>query len=175
MRVFWSLLIHMGFILTATVLVYFLGGSENALLEAVRTQYADDPATLEEIRSAAVWKIIDWIVLSLAVSWILSSIWLLLAESQRPRSYQEGGSRRGLWVIFLVISLAAMTFIGWVVIWGNHVQGDLASAVLTASMLILGVSVLLVYWVATAVSVKTVMRPSVPLSNLLPGISKEKA
>jgi hypothetical protein len=175
MRVFSSLLVHIGFVAVAAGLVYFLGSSENAVLEAVRTQYADDPAALEEIRSGAVWKLIDWILLSLTASWALSSLWLLLAERQKPRTYEEGASHRGLWILFLLLSLAATAAIGWVRIWSSHVLGDLAANVVSGGMLILALSVLLAYWAATAVSVKTVMRPSVPLCNLLPSIAKDRA
>jgi uncharacterized membrane protein (DUF485 family) len=173
-RIFWSLLVHIGFISAAVGLIYLIGGSETALAEATRAQYADNPATLEDIRSASIAELILWAMLALAVSWILSSLWLVIAERQRPRTPVEGASKKGSWVLMLVLCLMAMAVIGWMRIWRGGLEVDLATDTLTFGMIIIGISVFAAYFLGTAMSVKTVMRPSVPFSNFLPSFSKGK-
>ncbi|MEI9852290.1 MAG: hypothetical protein WDN24_17150 [Sphingomonas sp.] len=115
-----------------------------------------------------------WAILSLAVTWILSSLWLLTAERQRPTTPAErrveprtmGGAAAALPVRpfgdRLVPDLA------------RRIQLDLATSTLTLGMVTIGFTVLIAYFVSTTLSVKTVMRPSVPFSNLLPHFSKGK-
>ena len=171
-RIFWSLLIHAGVLALAGLLIYFLGQGQDVVAEETRRQYADQPSVLEDIRAESVWKLITWCILALATSWILSSIWLWIAERQRPTTPAEGAAKLGSWVLMLISALLAMAIIGWSVIWRNNIQLDVAAGTLTQGMVIVGIATFLGYYLGTAMSVKTTMRPSVPLSGGLPNFSK---
>jgi hypothetical protein len=174
-RLFWSLLIHAAVLALAVTLIYFLGGGQDAVAESVRERYADRPAQLEAIRSDSVWQMIRWCIYALAASWIFSGLWLLLAERHMPRTPREGAQKQGLWVMLLIASLVAMAILGWANVFRHNVQSDLAADTLTTGMLVVGLSTFLAYFLATAMSVKTTMRPSVPFAGLLPSLSRHKA
>lgn len=167
-RVFWSLLIHLAWLAVGIGILYLAGGSETSLNEVTRSQYSDSPAVLDDIRGEAQWQLVYWLSLALSVSWVLSGIWLLIADRQRPRTPLEGGSKRGLWVILLIATLFIMAFIGWSRVWRTAIQVDLAAGMLAAGVLTVSLSVFFAYFTSTGISVKPVMRPSVPFSNLLP-------
>lgn len=172
LRIFWALLIHAAVLLIAAGLIYALGQGQDTVAEGVRRQYADRPGILDEIRSESVWQIIKWCILAIAASWVLASLWLVSAERQRPATPEEGASKLGSWIGMLILSLLAMAIIGWSIIWRNSVQLDLATGTLTIGMIAVGLATFLAYYLGTGMSVKTVMRPSVPLSRALPNFSK---
>jgi magnesium-transporting ATPase (P-type) len=169
-RIFWALLIHVGWFILAAGLLYVAGAGESALSDATRDQYRDNPALIDQIRTDALWHLLNWAFLSLAASWLLASLWLFIAERQRPRTPAEGAAKRGLWVILLLVTLAAMAAIGWSRLAQTGVTMDLAASTMTTGILTVSFTVLLAYFTATAMSVKQVMRPSVPFSSILPNV-----
>jgi uncharacterized membrane protein len=172
LRIFWALLIHAGVLLLAGLLIYFLGQGQDVVAEETRRQYADQPTILEDIRTESVWRLITWCIIALAASWLFASIWLWMAERHRPATPAEGAAKLGSWVLMLITALIAMAVIGWSVIWRNNVQLDVAAGTLTLGMIVVGIATFLGYYLGTAMSVKTTMRPSVPLSGGLPNFSK---
>lgn len=172
LRIFWALLINAGVLALAGLLIYFLGQGQDVVADETRRQYADQPSVLEAIRTESVWRLITWCILALAASWILSSVWLWIAERHRPATPAEGAAKLGAWMLMLIATLVAMAVIGWSVIWRNNVQLDVAAGTLTLGMVVVGIATFLGYYLGTAMSVKTTMRPSVPLSGGLPNFSK---
>lgn len=175
LRVFWTLVVHLVLFLVLFGLIYFLGGGEDAVATAVRNQYQDNPDTLNAIRSAAVWLLIHGCALAMAWSWVMSGIFLLAAERQRPSGPSEGAALLPLWVWMLVINLAGFALMTWSIVWRAASRLDLAPWMLNSGLLLTLFGVLLAYFLGTALAVKTVMRPSVPLSGLVPNPGRARA
>lgn len=175
MKIFWALLVHLGIGLLAWLLIYLIGSDETALTTVIRTDYADRPEMLDSIRSDAVAQLVQWLVRSLAVSWLLSSIWLVVAQRTRPTGPAEGASRQGLWVVLLLVALAAMAWFGWSLVYASSVSTELASSILTSATAIVALATLLAYYLATGTNVKATMRPSVPLGGILPSFPGTRA
>lgn len=175
MRIFMALLIHVAIAALAGGLIYLTGSGQSAVSDLVRMTYADRPAMIESVRSESVWQVIQWSFFSLAASWLFASVWLILAEGYKPTTPAEGAGRQGAWIGLLGATLSAMAAIGWSMVWRLDVAVDLATGMLTIGIAIVVVSVLLAYHLATAMTVKSTMRPSVPLSGALPSIVRGRA
>lgn len=168
MKIFWALLVHIGLALVGLLLIYLVGGSESALSTLIREDYADRPEMIESIRADAVAQLFRWLVLSLAASWLFASAWLMSAQRFMPSGPAEGTRRQGLWVVLLLATIAVTTWLGWSLAYGRTVVTELSSGTVTAGTLIVAVSTLLGYFLATGMNVKATMRPSVPLGGILP-------
>ncbi len=169
-RVFWTLVVHVIVFLVLFGLLYFMFGGQDAMSDQLRNQYSDNPDALDSIRSATMWRIIRAGALIMSWSWIMSALWLLIAERQRPSTPAQGASMTAAWVIFLVVTLIGYTAMSWWVVWRSTASIDLAPWVFSTGAIVIFFAAFLAYYFGTAISVKTVMRPSVPLSGLIPNI-----
>jgi uncharacterized membrane protein len=168
MKIFWALVVHVALALVGLLLIHLVGGNESALSTLVREDYADRPEMIESIRADAVAQLVQWLVRSLAASWLFASLWLASAQRFKPRGPAEGTRRQGLWVMLLLATLVATIWFGWSLVYGTTVAVELASSTVTAGMLIVAIATLLGYFLGTGMNVKATMRPSVPLGGILP-------
>lgn len=174
MKIFWSLLVHLGFVLLAVALLYLVGRDQSAVSLLVRERLTDKAASLELIRADVLWQVLLWLFKAAAVSWILSSLWLIIAERHMPRTPIEGSHRQGLWVALLLVDIGFLAWLCWAGILGQAVRLDFAPKTLTLDLIIVGLGVVLAYYFATALAVKVAMRPSVPLAGLFSFLPRSK-
>jgi uncharacterized membrane protein len=167
-RIFKGFALHLGVLVAAGAIIYFLTSGESSLSDATRAQFSTSPGQLDQIRSDAVWQLLMWLLLSLAASWIVASFWLFSAEKCRPQTPAQGSMRFGLWIVCFFLSLIFAAVIGWRLIWNVNVNLDLASDTLFLGLILVLLSVLIAYYLSTALFVKTVMKRSVPLGGLFP-------
>lgn len=174
-KIFWSLLVHAAVAVVGGLFIYWLGSDQSAIAESVRSTYSDRPASLEVIRSDAIWQVLQWLLRGLAASWILASLWLLAADKDEPKTPKEGARRTGMWVALLLVSLGFVTFMGWLLIFSKPVSEELAASVLTGGTVVVPAAALTAYYLATALLVKITMRHSVPLWGLISFVRKTKS
>lgn len=166
-----SLLIHALFAAILAGLALWLTGAIEYASEQQRRIYetAPDPAlALETVLGDARLNVIGWNVGALCVSWLASTVFVAVAERSLPRNEREGGSRTPAWfglMVFVVLSTAIawwrqvdLTGVGAVLVSGSYLALNVAGYVL----------VVFAFWLASAMTVKMTMRPSVPLSPLVP-------
>lgn len=174
MTIFWSLLVHLGFVLLAALLLYLVGRDQSAVSLMVRDRLFDRAASLDLIRADILWQAMQWLFRSAAVSWILSSLWLVAADRYMPRTPLEGTHRQGLWVGLLLLNIGFTALFCWWLLLDRGVRPLLAPSTLTLDMVIVGLAVLLAYYFATALAVKVAMRPSVPLAGFFSFLPRSK-
>jgi len=167
-----SMLIPVLIGIVISLVVYLLYADESSLSEAVRQRFSDDPLTISEALSTAYWEIVFWCALSIVLGIVFSSMWLVIAERQRPANRTEGASMLSLWLMFFVLNVLGMMIIGYIRVWSNPVSNDLTSGVLIQASLLVAFGTALAYFLATAIGVKTVMRPSVPGSGVMPNLER---
>jgi hypothetical protein len=171
-RIFLALLLHVAFLALVIALLMYLGGNEDAVSDVVRARLADDPTQIDAIRGDAVWQLVQWSIYALGIGWLISGLWLAAAERQKPCTPSEGAGKQALWVVLLFVALGALAVTCWVTVFKRDVEVDLTSSMLTYAMLIVSAATLLAYFVATAICVKSTMRPSVPFSEFLPSLAR---
>jgi hypothetical protein len=169
-RIFSTLVVHVIAFLIMLLLVYAMFAGQDSMSDLLRNQYSDSPESIELIRSATMWRVIVADALVLAWSWIISSLWLLMAERQRPSDPVEGASMKPIWVIFLIIVLVGYASISWWMVWRSSAAIEIAPSVFSTTAIAAFFATFLAYFLGTAISVKTVMRRSVPLSGLVPNL-----
>ncbi|HYJ31508.1 MAG TPA: hypothetical protein VEW25_14350 [Allosphingosinicella sp.] len=168
-RVVKSFFLHVVLMLVALGLIWLVVQGQDALSAAVRLRYQGRSAqalmtVLEDERG----RLMMWCFIAFLVSWLASSVFLAASERARPAGEIEARSKIGLWSLMLVVTIAFLMFSAWLNLIESGVSTSLASATFLTAVLIGGVSTVLAYYFATALMVRRVMRPSVPLATALP-------
>lgn len=148
--------------------LYLLGNFDNAS-QAVREQYEANEVLV--LLGATRSKVIGWFMASLAASWLLSSLFLAIAQRRKQvvRSTAEGRRSMPLWIALFLLALGLTTFF-W---WRQVSLADVAQMLLDGKYLLLVttgfVANMLAFWLATGLAVTITLKPAVPLAeSLLP-------
>jgi hypothetical protein len=165
-RIFKAFALHLALLVVAGAIIYFMASGEGSLSDATRAQFYDRPDQLKQISGDAVWQLLMWLLLATAASFVFASLWLISAEASRPQVPAHGSRRFGQWVLLLFTTLIVAVVIGWRVIWAVNVNADLASNTVFIGTTLVLLSVLLGYYLSTAMFVKAAMKRSVPLGGL---------
>lgn len=168
-RVGKSLAVHLVFAaLLYGLALWVLGNFDNASL-TMREQY--DSNEVLQLLGAAKSKVIGWFMLSLAFSWLFSSLFLAVCQRRKAvvRGHAEGRRSMPLWIILFVLMLAATAFL----FWRQVSLADVAQMLLDSKYLLLTsvgfVVPMIAYWLATGLAVTITLKPAVPLAeSLLP-------
>jgi magnesium-transporting ATPase (P-type) len=169
MRVIKSFFLHLLILLAALGLVYLIVAGQESLSPELRLRYQGrPPAVLLGLVENARGTLMMWVFTCFLVSWLSSSLFLAMAERSRPANEREAANKKGLWAGMLVVTLAAIAFTAWLNLIEPGVSIALASGTFMTALLVGGILAVLAYYLATALAVKLVMRPSVPLATAMP-------
>lgn len=162
------------FLIIALVLLglaYYVTGSFDSASQEVRRQYdgvLDPVRSVTRVLEGARFQLMQWILASSLAAWLCASLFLIQAEQFDARNVQEGASKLVSWLILFVLTIGLTAGI-W---YGSVSVEDVASMILADNYLMVLVTTFILlplgYWLATGLAVKGVMRPSVPVSGLLP-------
>ena len=166
-----SLLIHVLVGAVAFAIAWYLSSTFDDATQTLRSQFEDSPDPLTSVMltlELARWKVVQWILVGFTASWIASTFFLVRAEKHPARREEEGAQQLVTW---LVMCAAAMLCTG--LAWYTNLSLEQVAAVIASQNYMITVAsgfvlAALAYWLSTGLSVKSVMRPSVPLSGLLP-------
>jgi hypothetical protein len=161
-----SLAVHLVFAALLMGLIWWKTSAFTDASDSLRTDFAQEDvmATLDIVRSN-LW---EWSLDSLFASFILSSLFIALAQRRHPRNPIEGGSRKGLWGGLLLGAIIIVGGLWWQTISKAEVQTQLMSGNYLTAVASVTLGTIIAYWLATALAVTITMKPSVPLSGPLP-------
>lgn len=162
-----SLFVHLPLMLLALGAIYFVCQGHESLSQVIREQYRGSSSkALLTVLGDARGDLMKWTFVGFVASWLASCLFLASAERARPANENEAGSKLGLWSFLLIATIAALAAYGWISL--TRAQASLLPGTFMASLLISGLAVLAAYYLSTALMVRRVMRPSVPLAAGLP-------
>lgn len=169
-RITKSFAIHLVLLLIALGLVYGVVNGQENLSAAVRLQYEGQSSeVLQQLVADARGRIMTWCLVSFAISWLASSIFLTSAQRTLPANERQAASLRGLWSGLLLVVVIAVAVLAWLRLYSLGVSTDLASGSFMIALVGVGVLVLLAFYLGCGLAVKAAMRPSVPAAGALPG------
>jgi hypothetical protein len=163
-RVALSTAIHIVAAVTGIGLIWLLMNGNNSLAASVVERLIDNPISLQSIREEAVGHIWLWCGLSVLIGYLLSSIWIVLAERVMPHDHSGARSQTGSWAALFVATVIGFAVVGYI-----QVVGSGLTRFLTAhSVAIGGLASLLItcfaFYLGTLFGVKRTMRASVPFA-----------
>ena len=153
--------------------VIFLASDYEDASEQLRLQLneVDDPeAQVLGYLASAREQLTSWVFTSLGFGWGMSVLFLAIAQRDMPPTRTAGAARKPLWAILLFLSLIFSLGMWW---WLLKVpEAGFALLFSNYASLIFGglIGVFLGYFLGTALFVKTSMKPSVPLAELMKGM-----
>ena len=166
-----SLAIHLLAAVLIVAVIYLVTNDFEDASTGERRRFADAEdmqASIAIVLATARGLMMRWALFSLSGGFVLSGLFLSVAQRRHPRNPSEGASRLPLWIGLLVV-LLVLCFGFW---WQQVSLGDVSTLLMPAgylSALTAGtIGTLLAFYLATALSVVRTMKPSVPLSALLP-------
>lgn len=122
-----------------------------------------DPALQELLRSDAAQAGINWWLIVITATAVLSLAWLIIAYLRKPATPEQARSATVSWWVMLLISLVVALIAGFLTYRNANVAADWRITLVIAGM----IAAPLVYWISTAFGVKASMTPSVPLANFV--------
>lgn len=162
-----SLLVHLAAVLVAVLAVGAAARGQAALAADLQQRLADNPGglaiRLEDARAALTL----WAALAVAGSFACAAGWLVLANRLQPLGDEEARKPFGGWVGGLLLALLLAGVTAWLIPLKRLSFDDLAPGTTQAAVAAVLVSVIAGYWIATALGVKRVLRPAVPLADAL--------
>jgi hypothetical protein len=165
-RIVKSLGIHGLFAAILTGLIWWKTSAFTDASDGFRTDFSQEDvmATLDIVRGN-LW---EWSLYGLAASFILSALFLSIAQRRHPRNPIEGASHKGLWGGLLLGAIIIVGGLWWQFISQAEVQTQLMSGNYLTAVIGVTLGTIIAYWIATALAVTITMKPSVPLSGFLP-------
>lgn len=166
-RVVKSFFVHLPLMLLVLAIIYFICQGQDNLNQAIREQYrgASSRALLTVLGDAR-GDLMMWCFIGFGFSWLTSSLFLALAERFRPANEHEASSKIGLWSFLLLLTIAVTSVTGWLSLMRAH--SSLLPGSFMAAILVAALGMLAAYYLGTALMVRRVMRPSVPLAAGFP-------
>lgn len=162
-----SLFVHLPLMLLTLSLIYFICQGQESLSQVIREQYrgASSRALLTVLGDVR-GDLLIWTFAGFAISWVASCLFLTTSERTRPANEVEAGSKTGLWSFLLVLTIVGVAANAWLSL--ARAQSSLMPGTFMAAILVSGLGVLAAYYLSTALMVRRVMRPSVPLAAGFP-------
>ncbi len=162
-----SLLVHLAAGLLAVAAVGLAAKGQGALSADLQQRLADNPGglaiRLEDARAALML----WAAAALACAFVCATGWLLLVDRLEPLGDAETRRPFGGWVGGLLLSLGLLGLTAWAIPGRRLAFDDLAPGATQAAVAAVLIATLAGYWIATALGVKRVLRPAVPLADAL--------
>lgn len=162
-----SLLVHLLAAGLAVAAVGLAAKGQGALAADLQQRLADNPGglaiRLEDARAALML----WAALAVGGGFLVATGWLLLTDRIEPLGDAETRRPFGGWVGGLLLTLGLVAVLAWAVPGRRLAFDDLAPTTTQAATAAVLLAALLGYWVATALGVKRVLRPAVPLADML--------
>lgn len=137
----------------------------------------DMAAIYRDAAAGSVALLRDWWGVAVLVSFVASSLWLVLADLRRPTSPQEARSAFALWLVFFFLAGvfvgvfayyyfefqkdAQLQLLGVLFLNAQKIRPQLLAEVVAGA----AVTAMVGYYFGTAIGVKRAMRPSVPLAT----------
>jgi len=159
--------VHICLAILAVAVIWLLTKGDASLVPALRDRLFNDPDTLGRVRSDAVGHMMLWAALSLAGSFLLSSLWVSIAERTMPIDDHQARSRSGSWAGILLLLVFWFFVIGFIQIWRTSTHLDMNLKTIVIGGLITLTLTCLAYYAGTFVAVKRAMRPSVPFAPVV--------
>ena len=163
--------VHAVFITLLFALGWWATMGYDSASDQLKAEYesAPDPQmAIGMVLDTARIKLWSWFSSSMLVSWLASILFIGFVQTAEPRGEAEGAKRMPMWIVLMLITLAT-TAAAW---WWQLSLADIGAMLMASGY---GVSVaagfvlvLIAYWAGTGMSVKSTMRPSVPLGYILP-------
>lgn len=170
-RVMKSFFLHLALLLATLGLIWLIVQGQDALSPAVRMRFQGRSAqALLTLVDDERGRLMSWCFIGFLMSWIASSLFLAVAERARPASEAEARRKIGLWSLMLFAVIAFLIFTAWLNLIDAGTSASLASGTFTTALLVGGIGTILAYYLATALMVRQVMRPSVLLASAFPTI-----
>lgn len=171
---FWSFVIHLIVSVVGFLLLFFLTRGQDALASNVLEALFNNPMQLEAQRAAVASGAFMAFGLAMAISFVTSAIFLLVADAYRPGLTGKGQRLMGLWFGLLLLALAASAGGLWWQLWQSALSFDFNPSRLWTVAAISKVAVLIAYYLGTAWPVKPECKTSVPFAVLLPSLGSSK-
>ncbi len=172
-RILGSLGVHLVLGGIALALVYYLTSHLEDASETLRGSVdgtEDAQTSIMTYLASAQQDLMQWTLFCFGFGWLLSCLFLLLANRDNPASENQGARKLGVWAGLLFILIAYVGLI-W---WRQLSMPDVAASIMFgnyATALAVGiVATLLAFWLGSALFVKKSMKPSVPLAVTLRGM-----
>lgn len=170
-----AFLLHLLLGALAVGLIFWLTNGVDSASDTLKSSVASaddvEAAVLAQLADAR-FALVQWTIVSLAVSWITATVFLYAAQRHEPRNDNEAAQRFSVWGVLLVLALALATLLWWR--WVSLAQVSLAliannyATILTVSF----VATFLGYYLSTALIVKNTVKPSVPGARALPSLRR---
>ena len=146
-------------------LIWLLMGNESSLSASIVQRMINDPNALQQIREESRGHVWLWCIAAVAISFVLSSVWIVLAERTSPLDESQARSQRGSWAGLFVLTVIAFAAVGYFQVVGS----GLSAFVNAGSVAIGGIACLVItcaaFYLGAFFGVKRTMRPSVPFAS----------
>ena len=116
--------------------------------------------------------LLNWTVLAFAVSAVASLLFIGFTASLSPQIEEDARSRKPLWSGLLIILLVVAAVLWWVYVISAGISDQLVSNSYVLTGALGSLFLILAYYCATAICVKSTMQRSVPFSAVMPSLGK---
>jgi hypothetical protein len=167
-RLLFSFGVHLAVGLVAAGVIYLLTKDQNVLAQSIIDQLFDDPDVLVDTRKGVQSASFATLIAALGFSWVASAAFLLWSNAYRPSAGRFTGAMMGPWFFLLLVALASVGVAAWWQIWLSALNFEFNPARLTVVTIVSSLSVLIAYYLGTALSIKNELKASIPFAVFLP-------
>ena len=163
-RVALSVAVHLLGALLGVGLIWLLMRSDSSLATSLIERMINSPGALQRVREEAMGHVWLWCAVSVSAAFVLSTIWIVLAERASPVDDREARSMTASWAGMFIFTIAAFAAIGYLQIVGSGISAFVNAKAIAIGGIACLVITCVAYYVGTLIGVKKTMRPSVPFA-----------
>lgn len=124
---------------------------------------------LADLDSAFSAVVMDWMIPVFIIGLICALLFLIRSAGAQAAHAPERAALKPFWTVLLFVDLVLAVFLCWLKIISSDAAFAMSSGNSTMLLILSTVLLLLAYFLSTALLVKTLMVPSVPLAPLIRG------
>jgi hypothetical protein len=145
-------------------LIWLLMSSDNSLAASIVQRMINNPTALESIREESMGHVWLWCGMSILIGFLLSSVWIVLAERVMPHDDSGARSQTGSWAGLFVATVIAFAVVGYTQVVGSGLTGFITAQSVAIGGLASLLITCLAFYLGTLFGVKRTMRASVPFA-----------